>query len=47
MQEQEFIPVLLGSDRNVYGMAVAFHEEYKIKSIAVGKKDYLEIKRNS
>ena len=28
MREQEFIPVLLGSDRNVYGMAVAFDEEY-------------------
>ncbi len=44
MQEQEFIPILFGSDRNVYGMAVAFHEEYQIKSIAIGKKDYLETK---
>lgn len=42
MLNQEFIPILLGSDRNVYGMAVAFHEKYKIKSIAFGKIDYIE-----
>lgn len=33
----DFIPVLLGSDVNVYGMARAFHQEYKIRSIAVSK----------
>ena len=44
MKNQEFIPILLGSDRNVYGMAVAFHEEYQIKSISVRKTDYLETK---
>lgn len=47
MENQEFIPVLLGSDRNVYGMAVAFHEEYKIKSISLGKIDYLETAHSS
>lgn len=44
MKEQEFIPVLLGSDRNVYGMAVAFDEEYGVKCIALGKSDYSETK---
>lgn len=35
--EKSFIPVLLGSDTNVYGMARSFHEAYKIRSIAVSK----------
>ena len=42
MKKYDFIPILLGSDRNVYGMAVSFHEQYNVRSIALGKCDFLE-----
>ena len=44
MKNQEFIPILFGSDRNVYGMAVGFYKEYHIKCIAVCKLKYIETK---
>lgn len=33
----DFLPVLLGSDANVYGMARGFHEKYKLRSVAISK----------
>ena len=37
--QKEFIPVLFGNDINVYSVARAFYEEYKVKSKAFGKAE--------
>ncbi|MEG2351401.1 MAG: ATP-grasp domain-containing protein [Bacilli bacterium] len=43
---KKFLPILLGSDANVYGMAKSFHEAYGVKSKAFGKGNLIET-RNS
>lgn len=41
---KEFLPVILGTDSNAYGMAKAFHLAYGIKSLVVGQGELFTTK---
>lgn len=41
-----FMPVILGTDANAYGIARSFHEKYKVKSIAIGQTPLIETKNS-
>ena len=52
--KEEFLPIILGTDWNVYGVASSFHKAYGINSVAFGLRkqiytndlDYLEVNTN-
>lgn len=46
MEKKDFLPVILGTGLNAYGIARSFHEEYGIKSLVMGSGQLMETKHS-